>query len=104
MGSLRYVFASIAPALAMSHFCSMEPILAERLVDKNLTKIQIGIFFSIFPGVYVLCSSTMHVIPNKVEKRVRIISGYVLNCVAFFLVGPSLLLYLPDSLIIMAIG
>ena len=65
---------------------------------------QIGLFFCIFPVFYIICSLTMNFISLKIEKRVRIIVAYVLNFVAFLLIGPSLLLYLPDSLLIMGFG
>ena len=65
---------------------------------------QIGLFFAIFPGVYVLCCLTMNCMSKKIDKRMRIIISYILNVVAFLLIGPSLLFYLPDSLLIMGVG
>ena len=104
MCSAKFTFAALAPALGMAHFCSMEPILAERLIEKNMSKMQIGVFFCIFPVFYILCSLTMNCISLKIERRVRIIIAFILNFVAFLLIGPSLLLYLPDSLLIMSFG
>ena len=33
----RYTFALISPGLSQCHFCAMEPILSQRLINKNLT-------------------------------------------------------------------
>ena len=46
----------------------------------------------------------MQCISLKIEKRARIIIAYLLNFAAFLLIGPSQLLYLPDSLLIMSFG
>ena len=89
MSSARFFFASIVPAFAYAHFFAMEPILAERLVGKHLTTMQIGLFFTIFPIVYITCNFTAYCIPQKIEKRVVLILSFVSFCIAYLLIGPS---------------
>ena len=67
----------------------MEPILAPRLAEKGLNTMQIGLFFAIFPIAYIPCSMLQQYVPNKIEKRVRMISASVISAVAFMCVGPS---------------
>ena len=82
----------------------MEPILAMRLAKKGLTSMQIGLFFTIFPVFHIVSCLTAQHISKKFEKRMRIIGAASLNAIAFFLIGPSLLLGMSDSLILMGIG
>ena len=104
MSSSRYVFAAIAGGYAYCHFCIMEPILAQRLTQHNLTTMQIGLFFSIFPAFYISCSLLMPLFSPKIDKRVRMILSAVIYGVACLLIGPSQLLYFPDSLALMCVG
>ena len=46
----------------------------------------------------------MQFIPLWIEKRVRLILASLLNCVACLLVGPSYILYFPDSLLLICVG
>ena len=41
---------------------------------------------------------------KKIDKRVILIIASLLNCIGFTLVGPSILLNYPNSLLIMGIG
>ena len=43
-------------------------------------------------------------VPDKIEKRVRMIIGSAVACLAFLLIGPSVVLKFPDSLLLMGIG
>ena len=65
---------------------------------------QIGIFFAIFPVAYIPCSMLQQYMPNKIEKRVRMILASVISAVAFLCVGPSELFRFGDSLVVMGIG
>ena len=49
----RFSFAAAAAALGYFNYCHMEPILANRLVEKDLTVMQTGLFFAIFPVFYI---------------------------------------------------
>ena len=67
----------------------MEPILARRLVEFNLTQLQIGYFFAIWPIFYIPASIMVQFVPQYVEKRVTIILSAIMSGVAFIYVGPS---------------
>ena len=90
--------------LAFSHFNLMEPILAIRLTEMNLSTMQIGYFFMISPAFYIVCGLTIHLISKKIEKRVRLIVAIFGISVGYLFAGPSQLLYFPDSLLLMCIG
>ena len=102
--SARYCFAMVGPGLAQGHYAAMEPILAKRLVEKDLQTMQRGLFFCILAVCYTLNSLTLHKVPLTIEKRARLITAHALNFVAYLLVGPSLLLQFPDSLTLMCLG
>ena len=82
----------------------MEPILAERLVDFDLTSMQIGLFFAIWPVFYIPASIGVQYFPKSIDKRVTIILSALMSGVAFIFVGPSVMCGLPDSLVVMGIG
>ena len=82
----------------------MEPILAPRLDEKNLTTMQIGLFFAIFPCFYIPCSVLVNFISNKIERRVRMILSSIISCVGLLCVGPSSFLHFPDSIPVMCVG
>ena len=83
----------------------MEAILAYRLTEKKLTSMEIGFFFTIFPVFYIIsCTIIGSYLSKKIDKRVVMITATVCNSAAFTLVGPSLLLNYPDSIVLMCIG
>ena len=83
----------------------MEAVLAYRLNEKNLSSMQAGLFFSIFPIFYMIsCTILSSFLSKKIDKRVVLILALLCNCVTFTLVGPSLLLNYPDSLLLMCVG
>ena len=83
----------------------MEAILAYRLTEKNLTSMEIGFFFAIFPVFYIIsCTIIGSYLSKKIDKRVVMIIATLCNSAAFTLVGPSLLLSYPDSITLMCIG
>ena len=104
MGSYRYFFALMTPCLWYMHVTILEPILALRLMDLSLGTIQVGLIFCIMPLVYAITVVATQKMPKWIDKRVRIIIGIAMNFVAFLCVGPSLLLYFPESISIMCIG
>ena len=67
----------------------MEAVLAYRLTDKNLTTMEIGYFFSIFPCCYLVSTLLGQYLPKKIDKRVIMIIAMILNGFSYFLVGPS---------------
>jgi hypothetical protein len=82
----------------------MEPILAQRLVQFKLSAVEIGIFFAICPMFYISGSMMVQFIPKQIERRLTITIATVLSFICFLFVGPSEVLRMPDSLLIMAIG
>ena len=60
----RYTFAALSSALCYFNYSFMEPILAERLVDFDLSSMQIGLFFAIFATFYIPASVLVCLIPN----------------------------------------
>ena len=53
LSKARFSFAAVAGSLAFFNYGHMEFILANRLVEKNLTVMQTGLFFAIFPVFYI---------------------------------------------------
>ena len=96
--------AALSSALCYFTYSFMEPILAERLVDFDLTSMQIGLFFAIWPIFYIPASIAVQYFPKTIDKRVTIIVSALFSGIAFIFVGPSELLGLPESLILMGIG
>ena len=82
----------------------IEPILANRLVEKNLSVMMIGVFFAIFPVFMILTSLLVRYVPKKIEKRTRLIVAFTISCFGFLCAGPSEMLKFPDSLLLMGIG
>ena len=101
----RYFFPGITVFMAEISWMHQESILAYRLTEKNLTTMQIGLFFAIYPVAYILyCGLLSQLISRKIEKRVILILASLTNLVTFALIGPSLLLGFPDSILLMCLG
>ena len=54
--SARFTMAALSSALCYFTYSFMEPILAQRLVEFDLTSLQIGFFFAIWPVFYIPAS------------------------------------------------
>jgi len=102
--SARYTMAALSSALCYFTYSFMEPILAERLVEFDLSTLQIGLFFAIWPVFYIPASVIVQYTPRSVDKRFTIMVSAFLTGVAFIFVGPSELLGFPDSLVLMGVG
>ena len=85
----RFTLAALSSALCYFTYSFMEPILAVRLAEFNLTQLQIGSFFAIWPVFYIPASIAVQFVPNYIEKRVTIILSAIMSGVAFIFVGPS---------------
>ena len=96
--------AALSSALCYFTYSFMEPILARRLVEFNLTQLQIGYFFAIWPIFYIPASILVQFVPQYVEKQVTIILSAIMSGVAFIYVGPSQLLGFSNSLVLMGVG
>ena len=100
----RFLLAATSSGLVYFLCCYPEPILALRLKDFNLTAIEIGMFFAIWAIFYIPSSILVQFLPRKISKRVTIITSSFLCGLGFLLFGPSRVLCMPDSLIILGIG
>ena len=100
----RFTLAALAASLVYFMYSFMEPILAERLTDFDLTSMQIGLFFAIFAVFYIPSSIAVQYMPPTVDKRFTIIISCFFAGIAFLLVGPSQLFAMPNSLVIMGVG
>ena len=102
--SARFTMATLSGALGYFPYALMEPILALRLTDFNLSEVQIGIFFAIWPSLFLTSSIISRHLPNSVDKRVTLMLSAFLSGMIFFFVGPSAIVSIKESLIIMGIG
>jgi hypothetical protein len=102
----RFAMAALANVLCQLQYSSLEPILAPRLSERyGMDAGQIGHFFIIMPIFYIMSSVGALYIPQWVERRMVIIVCTSWACtVAYFLVGPSQIFNLHDSLLTMGIG
>lgn len=89
LSHMRFTMAALSSSLCYFATAYMEPILAERLVDFDLTTMQIGFFFAIWPVFYIPSSIAVQYFSYKVDKRVTIILSAIASSIAFILVGPS---------------
>ena len=100
----RFLLAATSSGLVYFLCCYPEPILALRLKDFNLNAIEIGIFFAIWAIFYIPSSIAVQFLPRKISKRVTIITSSALCGLGFLLFGPSRVLGMPDSLVVLGIG
>jgi len=96
--------AGLSSALTYFTYSFMEPILVKRLSEFSLQPVQIGLFFAIWPLVYIPASVLVQYFPSTIQKRVIIFTACTGMAFSFFFVGPSQLLHFPDSLALMGIG
>ena len=102
--SARFAMATLSGALSYFPYALMEPILALRLTDFDLTSMQIGIFFAIWPTFFLTSSQIAKHFPKRVDKRVPLMLSTLLSGMIFFLIGPSMVVSFNDSLVLMGIG
>ena len=100
----RFTLAAISSTLCYFTYSFMEPILATRLLDFQLTTTQIGMFFAILPIFYIPSSIAVQFFPVWIEKRLTMILASLFSAFSFLFVGPSLMFHFNDSLLLMAIG
>ena len=100
----RFFLAAMSSAMVYFMCCCLEPILAPRLLDFNLTSVQIGLFFTIWSVTYIPSSIAVQYVSRKIEARLIIIFASFFCGVAFFITGPSQMLGMPDKLWLLALG
>ena len=102
--SARFAMATLSGALSYFPYALMEPILALRLTDFNLSSTQIGLFFAIWPIFFITSSQIAKLLPTSVDRRVPLMLSTLLSGIIFFLIGPSHMVSFKDSLVLMGIG
>jgi MFS family permease len=98
----RFLIASMGGMMSNFMYTYMEPVLAFRLSEFEISAFQIGMFFAIQPISYIALSFTISWFTSRYANRGVIIMGALLSSVSMLCVGPSH--YLPDALYIMGIG
>lgn len=83
------MMAGLASGLVYFSFTSIEPILAQRLIEFDLSQMEIGFFFAICPLFYITGSMMVQYVPKQIERRVTLSVGAVLSFIGFLFVGPS---------------
>ena len=104
LGHVRFFLAALSSALVYFMCCCLEPILATRLLDFDLTHLQIGLFFTIWSFTYIPSSIAVQYMSRKIEARLIIIFASFFCGISFFVTGPSQMLGLPDTLLLMGVG
>ena len=82
----------------------MEPILAFRVKQFNLSQVEIGFFFIIMPIFYIPTSMWVQNVPNGIEKRMILIVASFLSFFTNLWVGPSLMFPMPNKMWVMMVG
>lgn len=85
----RFIMAALSSSICYFLCVFMEPILAERVVDFDLSPMQVGLFFAISPIFYIPSSILVCYLPKWIDKRFTIIMATALSGVAFVFAGPS---------------
>lgn len=100
------VFCAVTLCGPISYFSYvfMEPILAIRLLDYGLSKIQIGLFFAICPLTYMVSGVSIQYLPKWLDNRVPLFIASVLIFFGGLLIGPSAVFGFPDKLYIAGLG
>lgn len=98
----RFLIASMGGMMSNFMYTYMEPVLAFRIAEFDVSKFQIGMFFSIQPISYIILSFTISWFTKNYANRGLIMMGGVLGAFSMFLIGPSH--YLPNQLYLMGLG
>lgn len=80
----------------------MEPVLAIRLMEFNISEFWVGIFFCINAIAYVMGSLCISYFTDRFDNKILIVFGLFAGGLSEFLIGPSP--FLPDMLWIMGAG
>ena len=105
LGNTRFVFASLSGMLGYFLYGFLEPILAMRVKEFDLTQVQIGVFFIVMPIFYIPVSSVVvPSLPSSISKRAIMILGALASFFGNLLQGPSFMFGIPDSLTMVLLG
>jgi predicted MFS family arabinose efflux permease len=98
----RFILAPISGSLCYFSYTALEPVLAIRLQDFDLSSIEIGVFFSLYALLYIPGGLLVQYTPARWERRSVLLTAILLAGCACLFIGPSELL--PNSLALMVIG
>jgi MFS family permease len=98
----RFLIASMGGMMSNFMYTYMEPVLAFRISQFNVSAFQIGMFFSIQPISYIILSFTISYFTGKYANRGIIMLGALFASFSMLFVGPSN--HFPDELYLMGIG
>lgn len=98
----RFLIASMGGMMSNFMYTFMEPVLAFRISQFNVSAFQIGMFFSIQPISYIILSFTISYFTGKYANRGIIMLGALFASFSMLFVGPSH--NFPDELYLMGIG
>jgi len=85
----KVVFGCFSGCLAYFTYSQMEPILALRLKEFNLSAAQLGLFFAILPIFYMTFGMLVQLQPKWIDARVYLITGAFIGTIGCIFNGPS---------------
>jgi len=98
----RFFLAAMGGMMANFMYCYMEPVLAFRISEFEVSNFAVGMFFSIQPISYIIVSFTISWFTKIYANRGLIMIGALFSSFSMLLVGPSN--YLPNELYLMGLG
>ena len=100
----RILFGALSCCLSNVVFSQLEPILALRMNDFNLSSVQTGAVLAVLPFIYIFGTLLVPCLPSWIDKRVTLMLSNVLMGVFTFFIGPSQLLGMPETLSLCLFG
>lgn len=85
----KILFATLAGTLFQFTQSCMEPVFASRLKEFGLSFVQIGLIYTITPLCFIIGSILSQPLKKFIDRRIIMIIGAFLCCVASLLIGPS---------------
>lgn len=82
----------------------MEPVLAFRANEFNLSQVEIGIFFIVMPIFYIPTSVYVQKVPSGIQKRAILITAAFLSFFSNLFVGPSKVFQIPNNIWMLSLG
>lgn len=100
----RSFFAYVSCALIGVYTSFNYAFLSLVLQEFGLSDSQIGYVFAIPCLAYCICTVLVSYVVGKLPRRLFIFISFMLFTVSLFLLGPSLMLHMPDLLWILILG
>lgn len=100
----KMLFALLCGCLAYFDGSVNEPVLTNRLEDYDISQAVAGVYFAVYPLVYILVALTFNKWPKSIDNRVYMIIGCVFGIFSCLFSGPSLALSFADKPSVLLIG